>query len=359
MKRLFSGVWLALLLTAPAWASDVSGTLAERKRTIVKSFSVSGKDNLYLSNQHGDVRIHIWDKNEVRAEILIQGFGKDDEEAQKFIDAVEIDESRNGNQIRLETRYNEPKGNWNWKNLGWGRSEESKTRGVRISYSVNMPKYVALELQNRFANAQLADFSAPLRVNTQYGNFVADRLMSTDNDIRVEYGNATIKELNEGNLKIQYSKLDLEKADRLRLINNYGSLLVNEVGDLDATIQYSKGKIGKLKEQARLNINYSDNVQLPVLMRTVRKVDVRSNYTSVRLPVGDSQDMDFDVTVSYANFGYPNNLPIAFDVKDDGSGEDGKHRYVPKMTKTYKGKVGKGGCTVRIVSNYGAVKFVD
>ncbi|OZI07548.1 hypothetical protein BWI93_14535 [Siphonobacter sp. BAB-5385] len=356
MKRLFSGVFLALLWVVPALAHE-QGTLAERKRTIVKSFSASTRDRLYVSNQHGEMKVNLWDRNEVRAEIIIVGLGNDDDEAQRFVDAVGIEESRSGNIIRLETRYNEPKGSWSWKS--WGRSsDESKSRGVKISYTIHMPKYMPLDMQNRFANATLADFSAPLRVNTQYGDFTADRLMSTENDIQVEYGKAIIHQLNEGNLKIQYSKLELDKADRLRLVNNYGTMIVDEVGDLEATIQYSKGKIGKLKEQARLNINYSDNVQLPVLLRTVKNLDVRSNYTTLRLPVREDQDLDFDVTVTYANFGYPSALPINFVIKDDGS-DDSRQRYVPKHTKTYKGKVGKGGCTVRIVSNYGPVKFID
>ncbi|WP_420152068.1 hypothetical protein [Siphonobacter sp.] len=76
------------------------------------------------------------------------------------------------------------------------------------------------------------------------------------------------------------------------------------------------------------------------------------------MPVREDQDLDFDVTVTYANFGYPSALPINFVIKDDGS-DDSRQRYVPKHTKTYKGKVGKGGCTVRIVSNYGPVKFID
>ncbi len=359
MRRLFSGVGLALFWVLPLLAFDQTGTLSERKRSIVKSFSVSQRDRLFISNQHGETKVNVWDKNEVRAEIVIMGYGKDEEEAQRFIEAIGIDEARAGNQIRLETRYNEPKsGNWNWRS--WGRSGDSdgKSRGVKISYTIYMPKYMPLDLQSRFANATLADFSAPLRANTQYGDFVADRLMNADNDIRVEYGRAVIRQLNEGNLKIQYSKLELDKADRLRLIINYGSLMLEEVADLDATVQYSKGKIGKLKEQGRLNINYSDNLQLPVLASSVKNLDVRCNYTTVRLPVRDNQDIDFDITVTYANFGYPNALPINFEIKDDGT-DDTRQRYVPKTTKVYKGKVGKGGSTVRITSNYGAVKFVN
>ncbi|MFT4032342.1 MAG: hypothetical protein QM669_07970 [Siphonobacter sp.] len=359
MKRLFSVLWLAVLWSIPALASDQPSVFSERKRTIVKTYSVNSKDRLYVSNQHGEVKVNVWDRNEVRAEIIILGLGKDEEEALSFLNAVDIEDSHAGNTIRLETRYNEPKEGWSWKSFGFGKSkDDSKQRGVKISYTISMPRYMPLEMQNRFANATLADFSAPLRVNTQYGNFVADRLMSTDNDIKVEYGNASIRELNEGNLKIQYSKLDLDKVDRLRLINNYGSLKLEDVGDIEATIQYSKGKIGKLREQARLNISYSGNLELPVLMSTVKNVDVKSNYTTVRLPVREGQDIDFDITVSYANFGYSDELPINFVVKDDGT-NDNRQRYVPKMTKVYRGKVGKGGSNVRIVSNYGAVKFME
>ncbi|MCY7350680.1 MAG: hypothetical protein LH606_08425 [Cytophagaceae bacterium] len=333
----------------------------EKKRVITKVFSVSHRDRLFVSNQFGDVRINLWDKPEIRSEITILGLGVTEEEADRFSEAVSIEERREGELISLETHYANQGNTVGWWQ-GLRNGQRPKDRGVRISYVISLPRYTILEVRSRFSDTVIPEFSAPLKINSQYGNFTANRLMNVDNDIHVTYGQVNIKQLNEGNLKIYYSKLHLDKAARLRLQNNYGSLNLVEVADLDAIIQYSNGKIGTLTENGKLSINYSNHLRLPVLMRTAKTLDVRSNYTSLNLPVQEDSDLNFNVEISRASFGWPSNLPISFERRDDGvtsQGGTGVNRYYPKYTKTYKGKVGKGGCVVTIVSNYGTVKFVE
>ena len=345
-------------MPGPSFGLDEPSFL-EKKRVITKVFSVSPKERLYVSNQFGDVRINLWDRPEIRSEITIVGMGVTEDEAERFSQAVTIEERREDDQIRLETHYSGQGNTVGWWS-GLRNGQRPRDRGVRISYVISLPRYTVLELRGRFSDTVIPEFSAPLKVNSQYGNFTANRLMNVDNDIHITYGQVNIKQLNEGYLKLFYSKLHLDKAVRLRLQNNYGSMNLAEVTDLDAIIQYSDGIIGTLKETGKLSINYSNHLQLPVLLRTAKTLDVRSNYTSLNLPVQEDSDLNFNVEISRANFGWPSNLPISFSRRDDSAGSpNGANGYYSKATKTYKGKVGKGGCVVTIVSNYGTVKFVE
>ena len=76
----------------------------EKKRVITKTYSVSPKDRLYVSNQFGEVRIRLWDKPEVRADIVITAYGVTEEEAQDLLEKVEILDERQGDQHEEDRR---------------------------------------------------------------------------------------------------------------------------------------------------------------------------------------------------------------------------------------------------------------
>jgi hypothetical protein len=362
MNRRFNGTTrlLAALFFVSAhavWAGEpLEPTFLEKKRVITKTFSVGPKDRLFVSNQFGEVRVSLWDRPEVRADILITATAATDEEAQELLEKVEINDERQGDQIRLVTEYEAPKPTW-W---AWSdrrpekKTEPAEQRGVRIQYALYLPRFTALEVKSRFSNTIIPEFNAPLTVQCNYGNVSAGQLRGMQNDIRVSYGQAVIKALEKGKLAIEYSKLMLDKANDLELDNKYGSMRIGEVDRLVAELSYTTGRIEAFKESARMQLRYLNNFRLPPLPPGMKSVEINSKCSDVRLPVPPESNLDFDVTVNYADFRAPSGRVI-FTRKDEGDDQNG--RYQPR--KTYVGKVGKGGGTVRIVSNYGTVKFEE
>lgn len=174
------------------------------------------------------------------------------------------------------------------------------------------------------------------------------------NDIRVAYGQAVIKALEKGKLAIEHSKLLLERAADLELDNKHGNLRIGEVDNLVADLSYSTGEIEALKESARMQLRYLGNFRLPALPASMKWVEINSQCSDLRLPMPPDANLDFNVTVNYADFRAPGDR-VVFTKKDEGDDPSGK----PQMRKTYVGKVGKGGGTVKITSSYGTVKFVE
>jgi hypothetical protein len=94
------------------------------------------------------------------------------------------------------------------------------------------------------------------------------------------------------------------------------------------------------------------------MAKTLKSLDIRSNYTAVKLPVNGDCNADFEVTTTYANFRYPTGK-VTFTVNpDENDDDDRKMGWQP--TKTYKGKIGKGSSTkITIKTNYAGVKFME
>ena len=338
----------------------------EKKRTISKTFSVDSKDRLTISNQHGDVKVELWDKNEIKVDITITGYGTSESKAQEFIDNVEITDKRETGKISFKTFIDSDNNNWSWgNNWSWNGKKDDENcncpkgkKGVEINYMIYMPRTNALSVSNKYGKTIIPQFEAPLKITSNYGSFTSDRLKGIDKDIFVQYGTSNIKQMDDGDLFIAYSKLTIDKADNLKLRNNYGSVTLDDINNLDGTFQYSSGKIGKINETGKLNISYSDGVQLSEMSKTLKSLDIRSNYTAVKLPVNGDVNADFEVTTTYANFRYPSGK-VTFTVNPDENDDDDR-KAGWQSTKTYKGKIGKGsGTKIMIKTNYAGVKFIE
>jgi hypothetical protein len=338
----------------------------EKKKTITKSFTVDTKDKLSINNQHGEVKVELWNKNEIKVDITITGYGNSEKKAQELLDNVEIIDKREGEKISFKTLIDSDNDSWSWGN-NWSWKGDKKDdncncpankKGVEVNYMIYMPRTNSLAVSNKYGKTIIAQFAAPLRVTSNYGSFTSDRLTGADKDIFVQYGSSNIKQMDDGDLHIAYSKLNIDKADNLKLTNNYGSVTLDDINNLDGTFQYSSGKIGRINETGKLNISYSDGVQLSELSKTLKTLDIRSNYTAVKLPVNGEVNADFEVTTTYANFRYPQGK-LTFTVNPDENDDDDR-KMGWQSTKTYKGKIGKGSNTkITIKTNYAGVKFLE
>ena len=338
----------------------------EKKKTLTKTFTVNSKDRLSINNQHGDVKIELWEKNEIKVDITIIGYGTTEAKAQQFIDNVEITDKREGDKISFKTFIDSDNSSWNWgNNWSWNGKKDDENcncpkakKGVEINYNVYMPRTNALSVSNKYGKTIIPQFDAPLKVTSNYGSFTSDRLKGLDKDIFVQYGTGNIKQMDDGDLQISYSKLNIDKADNLKLKNNYGSVTLDDINNLDGTFQYSSGKIGRINETGKLNITYSDGVQLSEMSKTLKSLDIKSNYTPIKLPVNGDVNADFEVTTTYANFRYPTGK-VTFTVNPDENDDDDR-KMGWQSTKTYKGKIGKGsGTKITIKTNYAGVKFME
>lgn len=322
----------------------------EKKKSVIKIYDVTAKDNLMLDNQFGQVKINLWDKNEIRVDISITANANSDDRAKEYLDGVVIEDKKDGNQISIRTIINKTNNsNWSWK------SNNNEKNFVQIDYSVSMPKNTPLTVKNRFGNTNIPVFRAPLAVVSKYGTFMATDLVGNKNDIDVSYGKAEIQQMLNGNLDIAYSTLELDKAENIILNNKFGKMKIGEIETLDGNISYSGGRIGTLKGSSKIKLSFSGGFRIDQLTESADNVDIQANYSSVVIPM-ENNECNFDVTVSYGGFKYPNDRKVSFSQNDDDRKDD-NHRG-PRMTKQYVGKFGKGsGTKVKIVSKYGEVSL--
>ena len=342
----------ALTLSSFFTASGKESNSVEKKKSMIKIFDVSAKDNLTIDNQFGQVKVNLWDKSEIRVDIQITANSSSEDRAQRYLNSVEIIEKKSGDQISLRTVIDkqESASGWNW---AWNSSKDEKNQ-VQIDYVVSMPKNNALTVRNRFGKTNIPFFSAPLTVESKYGSFVATGLTGSKNDIDVAYGKAEIQDMENGNLDISYSSLELENVKVLVINNRFGKMKIGSVDKIDGKLSYSGGRIGVLKGSCNLKLEYSGGFRIEQMTTSADNVDIQASYSSVAIPV-ENNECSFDVTVSHGGFRYANDRKVSFSQNDDD--KDDQNRG-PRFTKQYVGKMGSGrGTKLRVVSKFGEVSL--
>jgi hypothetical protein len=329
---------------------EVFENTVEKKKTIIKMFDVDSKDNLVVDNQFGQVRVGLWERNEIKIQITIVANSDSEERVQRFLDAVSIEEKRSGNQILVRTNFSQSSIS-NWSVGNWKKNNEPNF--VKINYDIMMPKQNALTVRNKFGNTNIPEFQASLTVHNRYGQFSATELTGQQNEIDVAYGKADIGNMVHGKLDIAYADLALARANVLVLTNKFGKMTIGDVGKLDADINYSGAKIGTIRESGKIKLEFSGGFRIEQLPKTADNLNIQASYSSVALPMNDNNNCDFDVTVSYGNFNYGDGSSLHFYSQPSDNNNRG-----PKLTKQYVGKVGSGsGTKVRVVSKFGNVNF--
>ena len=311
---------------------ELTGT-AEKIKNITRTFSVDNNDKLSVNNQYGKVSVHTWAKNEIKVEIEIKAYEASESGAENLLESVDIAELREGNLISFKTNFEKTSLNF-WSRVKNGQEER---RGVQVNYQIYMPSKNPLDISNRYGRTEIDDFSGPVNISSSYGSFKSGKLDNPANQVKVNYGSASIENFLNGNLSVAY-----------------GSLTMNQAAKLSATIKYSKATIAQLSQGGNFNLAYTGGFKIDEVDKSVKNLNINSSYSGVSLGLEEGANFDFDVTVNYAGFNYSNSR---VNLVEQLSTSDKPKTWSP--SKNYKGQIGKGSDSrIIIKSNYGGVKFL-
>ena len=102
---LIAGSFVSLHATEPVFKNEFT-------REVHETFDVSSGVNLEVQNKHGDIVIDTWNKNQIQIDVLIKVKSSNAENAQKFLDAIDIDFSSSASRVSAVTVY--PDNNKSW-----------------------------------------------------------------------------------------------------------------------------------------------------------------------------------------------------------------------------------------------------
>lgn len=290
-----------------------------QKKAFSKSYIVSSSDKLSIENKFGSVEIHTWAKNEIKVDVQIEVTAKTDEWARSVIDDIQVQENKSGSLVKFETLFSD---DLDKKEGGTRHADKYKNKNssqtLEANYEVYMPASNSLQIENSFGPTILPDYSGEVALTSKFGSLTTGYLSNIKN-INVEFGKATLANINSA----------------------------------PVTIKFSKAVISKLSGDIKLNLEFCNNVRLS-LDNNLTSLDLKTSYSTVNLKPLSNLPASYTIFTSFGSF--KNTSGIKFTSDEDQAGEK---KYSPKFDYEYSGKSGTGNIPVKVKSSFSKIILGD
>ncbi|MEN6311440.1 MAG: DUF4097 family beta strand repeat-containing protein [Acidobacteriota bacterium] len=208
---------LAILLglaVALSYGAALAGDRERYEEKFEKTEALARDGKVFLSNISGDIVISSWKENQVKIEAVKVAQASSLDKAKENAALVTIEVTREGDALRIETKYPERHGFWGDRSIN-----------VSVSYVIRVPEKASIDVRSISGDVKVASIGGAAKVKSISGDVDARGMAGLEAD--VVSGNVTT----EGILGDAYLK---SVSGDVRATGIKGSVEMESVsGDLD------------------------------------------------------------------------------------------------------------------------------
>jgi len=283
----------------------------EYTRHISRSFRVNNAITVEISNKYGRVQIIPWDVDSVKFNIDLRIRAKDNQKLEKMKQSVDFDFT-SGQYFQVARTLFGDSGSDVFKDIvDIAGAYLSTSNSVTINYTVMIPAYVSLKIENKFGDVFFDDYDGALNLTLSYGDLKANRLNGRTT-IKLTSGDGEINYLKDGQIFISYANMHIsetpkllaqtrssvvtiDKSGTIKLDSRRDKLFLNEVGSLAGECYFSIINMGTLNKELSLNSRYGD-ITVDGIQRSFSLINLSSELTDLTLSFEKPMLFDFELT---------------------------------------------------------------
>ena len=358
MKFIYK-ITLVLLLVPLVTAAKVVKKKHEKSKVIKKEFVVNTDAKVALNNRYGNLNITTWNQNRVEIEVTITVKGNDIEDIEDRLSTIDVAFNASSSLIEAKTIFEKKNNNWSW----WKKNDNIN---YKINYVVKMPKSNSVDLDNDYGSIYLDNLEGNADISCDYGKIDIGELSAENNRIKLEYcSTSSIRFMKSGDINVDYSKITLDKTQKVRVNADYSAVRLGEANNVDfnsdygpISIQeaervhgnsdYASMRFGEIKEELIIETDYG-SISVDKLAKGFKNVDIDGQYAGIKIGVENGAAFNFEIDLQYAGLNRGNDQ-IEF-----------LKKISKNTSKYYEGKYGKGSSSARlkIRSQYGGVSLKE
>jgi hypothetical protein len=287
------------------------GQTVEKSRKVTESFKIDSDTEVEIINKYGNIHLIPWDKDSIRFEIELMVRGTKQSKVDKSYDYIEFDFKTTKYYIIAQTLFAGKSSFWSDVSDLTGAIFNSSTK-TKIDYTVYFPDDIKLKVVNKYGNIYTTDHSGELEIELSNGDLKAHHLAGRTK-LTHEFGDANIKQIDDGELNISYGELHLENAEKLTIESKSSKLYIHKVSDLDLNSRrdkyylnkagYIRGltnfsliEIDELTQKLNLTSKYGD-VVVKNFSDEVESFKIEANDADITLHFIDNKYYKLDATV--------------------------------------------------------------
>lgn len=331
----------------------------EQTKEYHEEFSADKNTILTVENKYGNVDMKDWENNSVKIDVIVTVSNSNSEKAERLLSYIDVVISQEGNEIIAKTVFDEKfSRSSNWRD----------DNDLSIDYTIQMPKDLAVNLNNKYGNIFISELTGKANIVLKYGKMKANKISRGDEKplsaIDLGYSDASIEESDWLKINMKYSKLDMTNTTAIVLLSKYSKLSIDDcsslviegkydtydlgsLSNLVATCSYSGFKIEEVKEKLNLDTRYTD-CTVEYVPPAFETIDIQTKYGGYRIGIDDNASYNLDGFAEYAKIQYHDTGNVS--------------RITENTSTKVFGTVGNDpdpSASVKVVSKYGNVRLTD
>ncbi len=276
-------------------------------KTITKTIDLDKIETFVLTHKQGDIIIKNTNSNTAKliAKVTIESNAKEDETL--ALKDFEVDFEKMKKELHLKYNWGEEEigscSCWPTKKnkLKLSDGTKVKIKKIRISYTIELPSSLKLNLTNSYGDLNIPNRAADVKASVFQGNFNAGKI-DADLVLNQRYGDALVESVNVVEFGMFKGSLNLTKATEIKGKQSYSKLDLGEGKNLDLTSFQSDANIGQLSNSLTSNFRYGDLV-LTSPLENLKIVGFQAKI--------DANDINYsDLNLSYTKFKMNNGSKI-------------------------------------------------
>lgn len=353
MKHIVKIITLFILIPTVTYAGELKGKYTKTK-TINKEFTISNGGQVMLNNKYGSIDIETSNTDKVSLKIIITTSGNKESDVEEKLKTIDIEFEDSNSMVSAQTVFAKHKKSWSWFSYNTKSSMD-------IRYIVKMPKSCDLTLNMDYGDVTIDNIDGDCNIDCDYGKIYLGNLNGKNNDINLDYSRgSSIEYINEGRINIDYSSIDIEKAniidlnsdysdtkidriDKLDFNCDYGNIAVDQANYINGNSDYVNLKFGLVKDKLTIDADYG-RLKVERMGPNFSSVDIDTEYTGVRVGVDSDSSFELIAVSRYSGISVPDGFDYVRQI------EKSSKNYIEG---TYNGSKGK----MNITSQYGSVKI--
>jgi len=329
-------------------------------KKINREFEVNKNSTFNIQNKYGKIDIYNWDENRITIEVYIWVESNSEERAKDVLELITADIYETAGNIYAITQFKE----------GFGMASTSLFENVNyyIDYTVKMPDYLNLNLENRYGNTFISKIAGQITIDVKYGNLNINEMLRGNiqplNYINLSYGNANIEECKWLKTDIKYSNMDISESHALILNSSYSKISLGINSSLVTNSRYDKYKIDELKnlvveaEYGNFNVSKLSGkfellskytpVKIDYVSANFEEISIDSKYGNINMGIDFEASYQIDAEAKYGKIEYPSRANVS--------------RIVDNQYVMIEGVIGENQQTkskIYIRTKYGNVSLLD
>ncbi|MEN8115927.1 MAG: hypothetical protein ABFS16_03050 [Bacteroidota bacterium] len=295
-------------------------------KEINKQFKVSPETQIEISNKYGKIEINTWEKDTVVFDIKIRVEEKKLSKLEESIEGIDFDITDSEHYLIVRTDVGKNKSSLGREITRFKETMLNTGSNIQIDYTVWMPVGNELNVENKFGDIYIDDYSGDVKINLSNGNLKAHDFDS-ELDLTLNFADVSINSINRGRLECNFSELYIKKAESLRIKSKSTDFEILEIKDLnagsrrdkfrirlaetvDAQSSFSSFRLNELTNELTLRSEYGD-IDIEKTPPDFSNIVIESKSTDINLYFAEESKFDFEITHTKSELDFCPEVEIA------------------------------------------------